>query len=99
MNALLKPLTVRPAIKPTYLNRNLVSFSAWYRDNEPALGEYWLSLGPADQAYHEGDFRDFVLCQYDIESELQAEARRTVCGEPNEGRSWDAETQMADFRG
>jgi hypothetical protein len=91
MNAILKPLTVRPVQKPAYLNRNLVSFSAWYRDNEPALGGYWLSLGPADQAYHEGDFRDFVLCQYDGECELQAAARRVICGEPGEGIAWDSD--------
>jgi hypothetical protein len=97
MVAVLKQIEVRPATKPAYLNRNLVSFSSWYRDNEPALGEYWLALGGEAQADYE-DFRDFVLCQYDVECELQAAARRTTYGDADEGRAWDAETQMADFR-
>jgi hypothetical protein len=92
MSAVLQ-ITVQPVQKPAYLNRNLVSFSAWYRDNEPALGEYFLALPVTSQADYE-DFRDFVLCQYDVECELHAAARRTVCGEPDEGRSWDAETQQ-----
>lgn len=97
MVAVLKQIEVRPALKPAYLNRNLVSFSSWYRDNEPALGEYFLAL-PSDHPDTGEDFRDFVLCQYDAECELQAAARRTTYGDADEGRAWDAETQMADFR-
>jgi hypothetical protein len=97
MVAVLKQIEVRPALKPAYLNRNLVSFSGWYRDNEPALGEYFLALGTGEQERYE-DFREFVLCQYDVECELQAAARRTTYGDADEGRAWDAETQMADFR-
>lgn len=84
MVAVLKPLTVMPVTRPRYVNRNLSSFQPWYRDNEPALGEYWLALGGGEQARYADDFREFVLCQYDIEQERQAEARLMVYGEPNE---------------
>ena len=97
MSAVLKQIEVTPALKPTYLNRNLVDFSKWYRDNEPTLGTYFLSM-PVDQTEFE-DFREFVLCQYDVECELQAAARRTTYGEAHEGAAWDAIAQMSPSDG
>jgi hypothetical protein len=96
MSAVLKPITVTPVVKPAYLNRNLADFSRWYRDNEPKLGEYFLAL-PTDHPDTGEDFRDFVLCQYDVECELQAAARRHLVGDVDEGCSWDAEAQMGAY--
>lgn len=84
MVAVLKQIEVQPVSRPRYINRQLNSFSAWYRDNEPALGEYWLALGGDEQARYADDFHEFVLVQHDIEQEQQAEARHMVYGEPNE---------------
>jgi hypothetical protein len=99
MSAVLKiePVAAKVVHKPTYNNRALANFNVWYANNEAALGEYFLAL-PTDHPDTGEDFRDFVLCQYDVECELQAAARRTTYGDADEGRAWDAETQMADFR-
>ena len=80
MVAVLKQIEVRPAIKPRYLNRQIDHLQPWYRDNEPALGEYWLALSPHEQNQHGDDFREFVLCQYDIEYEREIAARETTYG-------------------
>lgn len=81
-----QPLADRVIAKPAYRNRNLANFSGWYRDNEPALGQYFLAL-PADQTDFE-DFREFVLCQFDVECELQASAQRSVYGDVLEQRAY-----------
>ena len=88
MVAVLQQIEVQPVTKPAYLNRNLVSFSVWYRDNEPALGTYFLAL-PTDQTDYE-DFREFVLCQYDVECELAAAASLTTYGDAAEQRAYAA---------
>lgn len=97
MSAVLKQISARVVHKPTYNNSALQMFDRWYAMNEAKLGEYFLAL-PTDHPDTGDDFRDFVLCQYDVECELQAAARRTTYGEADEGRVWDAETHMADFR-
>lgn len=96
MVAVMKPISARVIHRPRYNNRALANFSVWYANNEAALGEYFTAL-PTDHPDTGDDFRDFVLCQYDAECELQAAARRHLCGEADEGRSWDAEAQMGAF--
>lgn len=66
MNAL--PLiTAKPIQIPQYRNERLRSFQLWYRDNEPALSEYYNSL----RSYCEGepleDFFTFSAIQHERE--------------------------------
>ena len=90
MVAVLKQIEAKPAIRPRYINRNLAVFSRWYRDNEPALGEYWLAMPDSEQGEFE-DFREFVMCQHDAEQSLRAAALRSTYGTREEQEQFYAE--------
>jgi hypothetical protein len=83
MSAVLKPITVQPVQKPAYINRKLGNFQPWYRDNEPALTQYWDALSAAAREEQAGagcDFQEFAFVQYDVECELVLAARESTYG-------------------
>jgi hypothetical protein len=71
MNAVTQ-IAIQPVQKPRYVNRNVGHFQRWYRDNEPALTQYFNAL-PG-----EGDFLEFAMCQHDVEEESEIAAREKL---------------------
>ena len=67
MNAL--PLITLQAIQiPQYRNDRLRSFQLWYRDNEPALTEYYNALRPyCEDGEPLQDFFEFAAIQHERE--------------------------------
>jgi hypothetical protein len=60
------PITVRPIQRPRYQNAHVASFPAWFRDNEPAVVEYYYALVAVESERPDAhDFFEFALCQYD----------------------------------
>lgn len=76
--AFVPPIAVKPIVKPRYVNLHVNSFAAWYRDNEPAVTQFWNELGGGQDEYE--DFREFAWVQFEIEQELCAAARETTYG-------------------
>lgn len=52
-----------PVRRPAYVNQHVHSFALWYRDNEPALTEYYDALTP--HVDEPDDFLEFAMCQFD----------------------------------
>jgi len=59
-------LAIRRTIcAPTYRNERVRDFQLWYRDNEPALSEYFNELRAAGSVG--GDFFEFAATQHERE--------------------------------
>lgn len=74
----LKPITVKPIVRPTYNNRGLLDFATWRETNLQALTDYWNALTAAgDQdILGEEDFHMFTLVQHDRELDTRDEYKR-----------------------
>lgn len=78
MNALLKPITVKPVSRPIYRNTHVLDYGHWLAQNLQALTDYWNDLVTSDGVGPIGEEDFFIFCriQHDRELDRREEYKR-----------------------
>lgn len=92
------PVTQRVIRKPLYRNENIHRYDLWYRDNEPALVQYWEDLrdfspdpdmDQQETERQEADQEEFFASQYECALEqLRLDSQATDDDAPMRDTGW-----------